>query len=82
MSRRPVHAVSERRLPSAAAINVRERYAHGIDGGRMTTAADGVLQIISPLIGRPNVYNVLAAVAVGISLNVNLKVLNFTLSST
>lgn len=32
------------------------------------------VQIITPLIGRQNVYNVLAAVAVGVSLNVNLKV--------
>ena len=41
---------------------------------RVTTGVGSVLQIITPLIGRPNVYNVLAAVAVGISLNVNLKV--------
>jgi UDP-N-acetylmuramyl tripeptide synthase len=49
--------------------------AEQVDSCGVTTAAGGVLQIISPLIGRPNVYNVLAAVAVGISLNVNLKVL-------
>jgi UDP-N-acetylmuramyl tripeptide synthase len=39
------------------------------------------LQIITPLIGRPNVYNVLAAVAVGISLNVNLKVVCFLIAA-
>ena len=32
------------------------------------------LQVITPLLGKHNVYNVLAAVAVGISLNINLKV--------
>lgn len=32
------------------------------------------LQVITPLLGKHNVYNVLAAVAVGISLNINLQV--------
>lgn len=34
----------------------------------------GHLRIITPLIGRNNVYNVLAAVATGLSINVPLKV--------
>lgn len=34
----------------------------------------GHLNIITPLIGRNNVYNVLAAVATGISINIPLKV--------
>ena len=34
----------------------------------------GYLNIITPLIGRNNVYNVLAAVATGLSINIPLKV--------
>ena len=34
----------------------------------------GHLNIITPLIGRNNVYNVLAAVATGLSINIPLKV--------
>lgn len=34
----------------------------------------GRLRIITPLIGRNNVYNVLAAVATGLSINIPLKV--------
>ena len=32
------------------------------------------MQVITPLLGKQNVYNVLAAVGVGIALNVNLQV--------
>ena len=38
------------------------------------------LQVITPLLGKYNVYNVLAAVAVGISLNINLQVCSLFLS--
>ena len=34
----------------------------------------GILKIITPLIGRNNVYNVLAAIATGLSINIELKV--------
>ena len=38
------------------------------------TTPIGNLNIITPLIGRNNVYNVLAAVATGLSINIPLKV--------
>ena len=34
----------------------------------------GILKIVTPLIGRPNVYNILACVAACISIDVDLKV--------
>lgn len=42
----------------------------------------GHLRIITPLIGRNNVYNVLAAVATGLSINVPLKVRHSSLLQT
>ena len=39
-----------------------------------------LLQIITPLLGRYNVYNVLAAVAVGIALDLSLHVRSTTLA--
>lgn len=33
----------------------------------------GTMEIITPLIGRPNVYNILACVAASISINIDLK---------
>ncbi len=38
----------------------------------LVRTAEGVLQIITPLLGKHNVYNILAAVATGIALKVRL----------
>jgi UDP-N-acetylmuramyl tripeptide synthase len=40
----------------------------------MTIHTLGVLEIVTPLMGRQNVYNILACVAASISINVDLKV--------
>lgn len=64
------YAISDR-----SADVVVEKLVLGIWESEITVRTPiGLLRIITPLIGRNNVYNVLAAVATGLSINIPLKV--------
>ena len=49
---------------------------HGLDGIRFTLpTAPGVLEVRSPFVGRHNVYNLLAGIAVGLALDIDAEII-------